>query len=241
MPEMNGEFYVGYQPVAPAPIRRWIRIVTIGVLAAASFIALLLVAAQSPFADSKFEFGTFTRYRGRLVERPYPMLFANGSLYLLFGEGKRGLGTLAAGKDGHDVDLEGSLIANGETQAIEVRPDSLRFPGGGSPVAAPALQVLGRVTIAGEIVDTKCHLGVMNPGSGKVHRSCAARCLSGGVPPGLLVRDSSGKARTFLLAGVNGRDLLDLVAQPVRVSGELRRQGSVFILSIQGRAGIDPR
>jgi hypothetical protein len=29
------------------------------------------------------------------------------------------------------------------------------------------------MTLTGEIVDSKCYLGVMNPGQGKVHRDCA--------------------------------------------------------------------
>ena len=42
---------------------------------------------------------------------------------------------------------------------------------------------LDTFTLIGEIVDSKRYLGVMNPGNGKVHRDCAVRCLSGGIPP----------------------------------------------------------
>ena len=37
--------------------------------------------------------------------------------------------------------------------------------------------------IKGEIIDPKCYFGVMKPGGGKVHKSCAIRCISGGIPP----------------------------------------------------------
>ena len=47
---------------------------------------------------------------------------------------------------------------------------------------------LGKQTFVGEIVDSKCFLGVMNPGRLTPHRACAIRCISGGVPPVLLVR-----------------------------------------------------
>jgi hypothetical protein len=94
--------------------------------------------------------------------------------------------------------------------------------------------VLGSVSLTGEIVDTKCHFGVMNPGSGKVHRDCAVRCISGGIPPGLLIRDRDGKLRTVLLAGADGRELhreiLDYVAQPVRVHGTLVRSAGFLTL-----------
>jgi hypothetical protein len=49
--------------------------------------------------------------------------------------------------------------------------------------------------LRGEIVDTKCYLGVMTPGEDKVHRGCAVRCISRGVPPAFLVRDASADSR----------------------------------------------
>ncbi len=63
---------------------------------------------------------------------------------------------------------------------------------------------LGAVTLTGEIVDTKCHLGVMNPGEGKVHRDCAVRCISGGAPP-VSGADQEGDTRLLLLTGADGR------------------------------------
>jgi len=90
------------------------------------------------------------------------------------------------------------------------------------------------VTLTGEIVDTKCHFGVMQPGSGKVHRACAARCIAGGIPPGLLVRDADGSIRTVLLAGADGRELhgevLPYVAEPVRIRGTLVHSAGLLVL-----------
>ena len=81
---------------------------------------------------------------------------------------------------------------------------------------------LGTVQLTGEIVDSKCYFGVMNPGNGKVHRDCAARCISGGVPPAFLVRDASGHAETLLLANWK-RELLNHIAEPVTIRGRLVR------------------
>jgi hypothetical protein len=93
---------------------------------------------------------------------------------------------------------------------------------------------LGPVRLRGEIVDSKCYLGVMNPGNGKVHRDCAARCISGGEPPALIARDAAGKAMVILLAGSDGRalnnELLSFVAEPVETQGQLVRSGSNLIL-----------
>jgi hypothetical protein len=60
------------------------------------------------------------------------------------------------------------------------------------------------VEVSGEVVDTKCFLGVMVPGSGKTHRACAALCLRGDIPPALHVHDRDGRSTLLLLAGPGG-------------------------------------
>ena len=93
---------------------------------------------------------------------------------------------------------------------------------------------LGRQTLKGEIVDSKCYLGVMNPGQLLPHRACAIRCISGGIPPVLLVRQTNGAATYLLLVSAAGRpvnqQVLDLVAEPVQITGEVERQGRLLIL-----------
>jgi hypothetical protein len=72
----------------------------------------------------------------------------------------------------------------------------------------------------------------MNPGNGKVHRDCAARCLSGGIPPALLVRDAGGSPRTVLIANWR-RELLNRVAEPVTLRGRLAHAAGRFILYLE--------
>jgi hypothetical protein len=98
----------------------------------------------------------------------------------------------------------------------------------------PELKV-GRTTLTGEIVDSKCFAGVMNPGEGTVHRDCARRCLSGGITPMLVVRDGTGGERLVLLVSAHGRpigrQLAPIAGVPVTVDGLLvldRRQYVLF-------------
>ena len=94
---------------------------------------------------------------------------------------------------------------------------------------------LGSHTLRGEIVDSKCFLGVMKPGRGKPHRACAVRCISGGIPPVLRVEDADGDYRHFLLVDTAGRAVnervLDLVAEPVEVTGSVTKDGDLLILA----------
>ena len=64
---------------------------------------------------------------------------------------------------------------------------------------------------------------------GKVHRDCAVRCISGGVPPAFLVRDASGRTVTLLLANWK-RELLDHIAEPVTIRGRLVRSAGRLTL-----------
>lgn len=234
------EFYVGYQESAPPGLARAMRSAAAALLLLAVALAAVLALAQGAFEPSRFEFQQYREYQGLFSAWPYPTLSTNGVEYLLVGEGKFGAARLPRDADGRMVRLQGAKVENGVNRMLELLPDSFRALA--MPAPQRATQRHGPVTLAGEIVDTKCHFGVMNPGKGKVHRDCAVRCISGGVPPGLLVRDASGAARVFILAAKGGaanslgKQLLDYVAEPVVVTGELIRAGSLWVLEIDPSA-----
>lgn len=226
----ESEFYVGYLPM-PGGLKKGIRrvVVAIGLLAAG--VGAVLIAGQNRFASSTFEFQQYRDFRGTLVAEPYPAISIPGSglPWLLVAPGKRGLGDLHE-IDGRAVALRGERILRGEDHMIQLLPGSLRVTGTGDPL--PAAKDLGHVQLTGEIVDSKCYFGVMNPGNGKVHRDCAVRCISGGVPPAFLVRDAGGTARTMLLANWN-RALLNHIAEPVTIRGRLVESGGRLTLYLE--------
>jgi len=73
---------------------------------------------------------------------------------------------------------------------------------------------------------------MMNPGNGKVHRDCAVRCISGGIPPAFLVRDANGQLATLLLANWKP-ELLDHIAEPITIRGRLARFAGRLTLSAE--------
>jgi len=103
---------------------------------------------------------------------------------------------------------------------------------GGVPEARA--EDLGTQTLRGEIVDSKCFLGVMKPGSGKVHRACAVRCISSGAPPLLVARDRRGETLHLLLVGRDGqalgKEILAFVAEPVEITGRVVRYDNLLVL-----------
>ena len=79
----------------------------------------------------------------------------------------------------------------------------------------------GVTALTGEIVDPKCYFGVMKPGEGKAHRSCAIRCLAGGIPP---VLHASDREEYFLIVNENwqpvNEEVLNLVGDQITITGK---------------------
>ena len=233
MPALKDEFYVGYQPSAAPGLRRLLRKTSLALLLLAALVALWLVLAQNPFDASRFEFGVYKPFEGRYSSWPYPALITASGRFLLVAPGKHGASIDAA--EGASVSFDASPIERGQDRMLQVVPESVKILKSEPSTPAAPLD-LGTVTLTGEVVDTKCHFGVMNPGSGKVHRDCAALCIRGGIPPGLLVRDATGAARTILLVGVDGRrinnEILPFAGERVTAAGALSRVGPTLVLRL---------
>lgn len=72
--EPSSELYIGYKERAPAAVARSTRKLVIATVTAATVIATLLVALQTPFANSNFAYGTIESFEGQLLAAPYPLL-----------------------------------------------------------------------------------------------------------------------------------------------------------------------
>lgn len=234
-------FYVGYVARSARAIAQFIRPRLTLLLVVLAIVAVMAAAAGGPLGPATFEYGTIRTLEGRIVEAPYPLLavrrpgVANPawSYYLLVGRGKHGAGADVAGLDGRTVRLEGTLAHRDGSTLIEVaaRPGTVR----GSDTPVDTLVPLGSMTLIGEIVDGKCHLGVMVPGEGPTHRACAVRCISGGAPALFVAHDAAGESFRLLLMDNQqrpvGRRVLDKVAVPMRITGEAFRRGDLLYLA----------
>jgi hypothetical protein len=243
------EFYVGYLPHAPRNVSKWVHRVCLALFVVAGLLGILLVVGQHQFPPSVFEFQQYRQFEGIVREKPYPALIVQRpgdtgklpaiSQYLLVAPGKRGAAAEVAGFDDQRVLLQGSLIYRDGLTMIEIIPHSLKpvitISGApGQPGKVVSAEDLGAFTLVGEIVDSKCYLGVMNPGDTKPYRECAALCLRGGVPPLLIARDADGRTVSLLLVSENNepvnQEVLDVVAEPVEITGRVSRDGERLIL-----------
>ena len=232
-PAGASDFYVGYLPT-PAHDRRFTRILAVAVALAAVAIAVLCNAFARPTGSGVWDTGSEVTLEGELVAKPFPMLrVARGDgtveRVLLVEMGKHGADARVAPfarADGTRVAVQarGYLIARDGQRMLELSEDAPIAAGGVMPPATLPERI-GTVELEGEIVDSKCWLGVMKPGDGKAHRDCATLCIRGGIPPSIVCRAPDRSTRRALVVGQDGAPLsvevlAPRIARPVRVRGQ---------------------
>jgi hypothetical protein len=243
---MKEDFYIGYLARMPKSIAKYIKsFITLAFVVALVLVAILWLG-QNPFAKSVFEFDTVKEFEGKIQANPIPFLLVekseklNGlptfSRFPLVGEGKHSVGNDVINSDGQQVKLKGKLILRDDLQMIEVVSDSIEKLGKPVISGEEKTENLGSFTLKGEIVDSKCYLGVMNPGQSKPHRDCAVACLRGGIPPLFIVKDSNGNISELWLLSEKSeslnKEILDFVAEPIEIKGEVWRKGDQLFFNI---------
>ena len=239
------EFFIGYAPPMPPRLGRFVTRVVMGLAYGVLVWAVAIASGHVSLEGGTFEFGHPQRFAGTIVERPYPALRLDDAnqnstaALLLVAPGKHGADALVRGLDGRHAALTGTRIRRGALTMIELEPASLASGEGPASnrgtAAAQAEAGSGEpVTVRGEVVDSKCFLGVMVPGSGKTHKACASLCLRGGVPPAMFVQDRGGESAVMLLTGASGEAIgpraLQVAGEAVEMSGMVQRQGGWLVL-----------
>ena len=92
------------------------------------------------------------------------------------------------------------------------------------------------MTLEGEIIDPKCYFGVMKPGFGKIHRSCAVRCISGGIPPVFATSDENNISEYYLITDEKGKainkDILAFIGKPSKIKGVVEKIDDWYLLKV---------
>jgi len=259
------EFYIGYQEKSPPIIGSFSKRTIIVLLVMLPLLSVVLVISQRGFSSGTFEFGNLKELEGIAYKQPFPHLRIisgkdihgnyNYQNIILLGYGKFGASGILdeietkVGKELEQVvvKLSGTLIYNDGKTLFELTNKSDSYVSHSTDLSEYQMDPLkteqyGNVQLEGEIIDPKCYFGVMKPGEGKPHRSCAIRCISGGIPPILAVKNEKGESNYYVLLEENGepinQQVLDFVAEPVNVSGKLESLGDWLILEVNPEIGI---
>jgi hypothetical protein len=187
---MNNDFYIGWQEKTSPEIGRRMRRIILLALLATLAVGIALAVSQRLIGVSTFEWGTIKTFSGTLQVAPYPHLLVRRpgntdgqesfSCYLLVAPWKFGLKPQVINAlDGKSVSLKGTLIYRGDQTMIEVVDGSMLADQKTPRSSLPEVIRLGQHTFSGEIVDSKCFLGVMNPGQPFLLMAASCRVVQG--------------------------------------------------------------
>jgi hypothetical protein len=263
MEPKKDEFYIGYLPEAPDSFAQKSKktIVILAVLVA--IFSGVIVLSQRGFATSFFDFGNLTTLEGVLILDPVPMLRVTDgkSMFgrevnhhiLLVGYGKNGArGTIYDIERREDVyrslenakvQMKGTLIYKDGKSILELTEgiNSISAVGGNEEREVKE-DFYGDKTLKGEIIDPKCYFGVMKPGHGKPHRSCAIRCISGGIPPMFWIKNEAGENEYLMMLDEKGRQLgkevLDYVGEGISICGKVEKRDDWLYIYVDMAAGF---
>lgn len=242
------EFYIGWMAKAPSVLAKHVKRVLLILFPVALLMGYLLSVNQKKFSAANFEFGKLTEIKGVYYNDPVPVLklYDNDKLLKtipLVGYGKHGAETAIKKLEKEKgvsfnrkvLTLKGTLIYGDGKTLLQVNKNENPVVSIGEESAFLSINKdLGTQTVRGEIIDPKCYFGVMKPGEGKVHRDCAIRCILGGIPPMLHVKNKKGESNYYLIVGLNGEKLneavQDFVAEPVSIEARVVQQDDWIIL-----------
>jgi hypothetical protein len=235
-------FYIGWQEDMPKEYKSTIKKFIILIFIALPILAFSIIYAQKGFNNHQFELGKSTELTGIYHSSPIPVLEVLktemksdlSNYVMLVGYGKFGaegimenIEALKGDLNGRRVTLKGTMIYGDGKAILELtkKTNSLITIHEGviAQKLESKLESSNFINVVGEIVDPKCYFGVMKPGEGKIHKSCAIRCISGGIPPVFKTKNSQGKNEYYILLGEKGekinQQILDKIAEKVSVSG----------------------
>ncbi|MGK0201174.1 MAG: hypothetical protein ACI9S9_000232 [Planctomycetota bacterium] len=232
-------FYVGYLPLpkALAPVVK--AIIGLGIAAAIVF-AFVLSSAQKDPGPGLWDTSKIYEIEGHLTVSPYPIIHVPDEAsptktraVLLVSGSKFGVEDRTKAMHGKRVRAKGEFITHQGRGMFALLDDEDALAVVSDDSTAPQTKELGEHTMVGEICDSKCFLGVMKPGSGKTHRSCAVRCISGGIPPIFVTRDANNEPTVYLMVDHDhhaiNEAVLPFVAEPVEAQGSLEMQGDLLV------------
>lgn len=237
------EFYVPYLPVGPRQ-KVLLRVVVVVMLWVMAGVSGVVALSQSNPGKGVWEDGVAKSFTGTIYSRPYPMVYAadrgdgTPGVIVLVEVGKHGAGGRVFPGEGTAVTVSGWPLHRDGRWMLELEPGagSITPLTNRSMPPRPDSTSLGRVTLRGEIVDSKCFLGAMKPGEGKTHKECATLCISGGIPPTLVTRDARGTPTFYLLLDPKGGplspDLYPFIADAVEITGDLEEVGQSMWLRV---------
>ena len=228
---------------------------SLGVLGIIS-VAYLFQKWRVP-SDIKFFEKDFHTVEGVFLSYPYPVLvvskkgkpiddtvYPNSRYYVSSAKGKVSFNKEDLIKLDHQYVSMNARFIYRENQTIlfttidKIKIESDKIKKVSSILKKSITKNLGFITIQGEIIDAKCGIGKMNPGTGQTHKTCASLCIRGGSTSLFMVLDDSHEFANnyFLLTHNNNntpidtRSILSIVGDLIEIKGEVTQVDNILFL-----------
>lgn len=247
----NEPIFVGYLPT-PKRDHAFLRICLPLLLILAAVVAVAVSIGQPNPGTGVWDTGKELALDGELIPGPYPMLrVADESrpsgirTWLLVEQGKTGVqqrvSTLGVNSPVQVTARGFRIERDGQTMLELIAGKNGLVLSNGKATSIPPQRkaTVKQVSLLGEIIDSKCWLGVMKPGFGKPHKACATLCIEGGVPAMFIWNDESGKAIRALLLGSDGKQIIgrirNYIAEPITIEGDLDRWDDLYVIRVDAK------
>ena len=249
------DFYIGWSDKTPLQQKRALRTLLLPIGFALPVLVYFIVRFEKPFNAHQFELGKISTVQGIYTSKPKPMLILDqmfvpkgfDSSALLVGYGKFGAASTMdqieenwGNVEGMNVTLRGTFLfgdgkimielTEGKASLLEIKENTPPFVDQKTERQEQRIQ--------GEIIDPKCWFGAMKPGEGKVHKSCAIRCINGGIPPVLRVKNGNKNTYYLLLSDASenlNETVLEYVAEPIEIHGKTSVQNGWKVLETSAK------
>jgi len=243
-------FFVGYLDM-PVQLKKFYWPLGVLMMLFSLFMGYTLASAQKSSASASWDTSEMETVTGFLQVKPYPVLHrvdpenpGQTQSILLVEQGKFSADAAALPFHNKFVTIQGFSISHGGWSMLEItggsdiqlmnESETSRLEDFAEKLAPTSM---GSVSLSGEIIDSKCYLGVMKPGEGTVHAACAEVCLLGGMPPMLVVRGHDNWRYGYILTHADGTsvstDYAANAGQLQQVKGQLIRIGDLLYIQLQ--------
>lgn len=258
-PKVDTDFFIGWLGIIPKSYQSTLRFFVPSLFLLSIIFIVVISNSTNKIRFSSYDYYKTLSFEGELLLKPFPMLRVlemdknrtpKVVLYPLVNEGKFGADESVQAflsqypnEQRVFVQLQAKIIERDGQVAMELMNTKANIKKIKYSTSIPAL-VLGKAKdtiLKGQIIDPKCYLGVMNPGEGKPHRSCAINCIKGGIMPAFVTKNDK-KVKYYILIGKDGKkvnkDVSFAVAEPIVIKGKVQKIDNWNILYIDPKASI---
>lgn len=257
--KVDTDFFIGWLGIIPKSYQSTLLFFVPSLFLLSIVFIVVISKSTNKIRFSSYDYYKTLSFEGELLLKPFPMLRVlemdknrtpKVVLYPLVNEGKFGADesvqaflTQYPSEQRVFVQLQAKIIERDGQVAMELmnRKDNIKKIKYSTSIPALVLGKAKDTILKGQIIDPKCYLGVMNPGEGKPHRSCAINCIKGGIMPAF-VTENDKNIKYYILIGNDGKkvnkDVLFAVAEPIVIKGKIQKIDNWNILYIDPKASI---